>query len=385
MPPAARITDFHACPMVTPGTPPIPHVGGPIMKGSTNVLTGKLPQARVGDQAVCVGPMDVIVKGSSGVFVNKLPAARIGDQTAHGGAIVAGCPTVIIGETKGGGGVGTAGLPAGAVAFAYADVVQQLQVLIDAHKSAAPFCEACFKRAVATDANLPTPEEQPLSFVFTSDPDAGTSQASAKHQDIFTIDWSNQFARLTKIANSTPPVWPAPPSPAPWRVPLSAPSEPKAQVQTWPVTKIVDAQDTTLENTKWWPEYDQNGEIKRTWCNYALIDQLQAIGVPHGELLNSQGLPLLANSMANALSTSPSYKVVERADAQALADQGAIVIAAATNPGDHGHVALVRPTQVGEQVSPRPALSNVGASVGVMNQERAFGSALKPKYYVLVR
>lgn len=147
MPPAARITDFHACPMVTPGTPPIPHVGGPIMKGSTNVLTGKLPQARVGDQAVCVGPMDVIVKGSSGVFVNKLPAARIGDQTAHGGAIVAGCPTVIIGETKGGGGGGAGAMFAGAVAFGFTEAAQQAQVLIDAWRSGAPFCEACFRKA----------------------------------------------------------------------------------------------------------------------------------------------------------------------------------------------------------------------------------------------
>ena len=33
MPPAARIGDMHVCPMVTPGTPPIPHVGGPISMG----------------------------------------------------------------------------------------------------------------------------------------------------------------------------------------------------------------------------------------------------------------------------------------------------------------------------------------------------------------
>ncbi len=96
--PASRITDFHACPMLTPGLPPIPHVGGPILMGSPNVLTGSLPQARVTDQALCVGPPDIIVMGSTGVFVNNLPAARIGDQTAHGGAIVLGLPTVLIGE-----------------------------------------------------------------------------------------------------------------------------------------------------------------------------------------------------------------------------------------------------------------------------------------------
>lgn len=97
-PPAARASDMHACPMVTPGVPPIPHVGGPIIPPcAVNVITCKLPQARVTDMCTCVGPPDIIVKGSVTVLVNKLPAARIGDLTAHGGSIVAGAPTVLIG------------------------------------------------------------------------------------------------------------------------------------------------------------------------------------------------------------------------------------------------------------------------------------------------
>ena len=65
MPPAARLTDMHTCPMQTPGLPPIPHVGGPIVgPGVPNVLIGKLPAAVVGDMCVCVGPPDSIVKGS---------------------------------------------------------------------------------------------------------------------------------------------------------------------------------------------------------------------------------------------------------------------------------------------------------------------------------
>lgn len=94
MPPAARITDMHVCPM---SNGPVPHVGGPIVKGAPTVLIGKLPAARVSDTATCVGPPDIIVKGSATVLISKLPAARIGDQTAHGGSIVAGCPAVIIG------------------------------------------------------------------------------------------------------------------------------------------------------------------------------------------------------------------------------------------------------------------------------------------------
>jgi len=161
--PAARITDFHACPMVTPGLPPIPHVGGPVIMGSPNVITGKLPQARVGDNCVCVGPPDVIVMGSSGVFVNSRPAARVGDMTAHGGAIVVGCFTVLIGETAGGGGGGGgagggAGAGAGAagaahegeaVKVAFANAEAQIQVLVQAAKSGKPFCEVCFQKAVS--------------------------------------------------------------------------------------------------------------------------------------------------------------------------------------------------------------------------------------------
>ena len=95
MPPAARINDMHVCPAVN-GT--VPHVGGPVMPpGDSTVLIGGLPAARVGDQALCTGPPDAIVAGSGTVLIGGMPAARMGDSTAHGGTIVAGCPTVLIG------------------------------------------------------------------------------------------------------------------------------------------------------------------------------------------------------------------------------------------------------------------------------------------------
>ncbi|MDD4756562.1 MAG: PAAR domain-containing protein [Prolixibacteraceae bacterium] len=98
MPPAARITDMHTCPMQTPGVPPVPHVGGPVLPpGCPTVHIGGLPAARMGDMALCTGPPDSIVMGSSTVMIGGLPAARMGDITAHGGSIIAGCPTVIIG------------------------------------------------------------------------------------------------------------------------------------------------------------------------------------------------------------------------------------------------------------------------------------------------
>jgi len=95
MPPAARLTDMHVCPMVT-GI--IPHVGGPIVgPGTPTVLIGSLPSVGVGDMAVCVGPPDVIAMGSTTVLIGGKPAARMGDPTAHGGVIVLGLPTVMIG------------------------------------------------------------------------------------------------------------------------------------------------------------------------------------------------------------------------------------------------------------------------------------------------
>jgi uncharacterized Zn-binding protein involved in type VI secretion len=98
MPPAARLTDLHTCPMVTPGLPPVPHVGGPVSgPGAPTVMIGNLPAAVMGDMCVCVGPPDSIVKGSATVAVCGKPAARMGDTTAHGGTIALGFPTVMIG------------------------------------------------------------------------------------------------------------------------------------------------------------------------------------------------------------------------------------------------------------------------------------------------
>ena len=84
--------------MVTPGTPSIPHVGGPIVgPGVPTVIVGGMPQSVVGDMAVCVGPPDTVAKGSATVLVGGRPATRMGDNTAHGGVVVTGCPTVLIG------------------------------------------------------------------------------------------------------------------------------------------------------------------------------------------------------------------------------------------------------------------------------------------------
>ncbi len=109
MPPAARISDMHTCPMAT-GV--VPHVGGPIITGCATVLIGFMPAARITDKCICTGPPDLIVKGSPTVLIDFMLAARLGDNTAHGGVIVTGMPTVLIGDSgsgPGGGGGGGGG------------------------------------------------------------------------------------------------------------------------------------------------------------------------------------------------------------------------------------------------------------------------------------
>jgi len=95
MPAAARVGDMHTCPLVT-GT--VPHVGGPVLPpGTATVLIGGMPAAVVGDMCTCTGPPDTIAMGSSTVLIGGKPAARMGDSTAHGGTIILGEFTVLIG------------------------------------------------------------------------------------------------------------------------------------------------------------------------------------------------------------------------------------------------------------------------------------------------
>jgi len=155
--PAARITDMHLCPKTNPG--PVPHVGGPIVVGSPNVLIGSLPAARVGDMAVCVGPPDKVSAGSSGVLINNKAAARLGDSTAHGGKIVVGCPTVLIGGGGGGGGQSAnvedqavnVNIKPGAGVGDAPKMSPLAQSLSDAAKDGtpfteSPFCDVCNKK-----------------------------------------------------------------------------------------------------------------------------------------------------------------------------------------------------------------------------------------------
>ena len=96
--PGARIGDMHVCPMLTPGVPPIPHVGGPVLPpGKPTVLKGGIPAATVTSMCLCVGPPDLIVMGSVTTLIGGLPSGRLLSQTAHGGVVMVGLPTVLVG------------------------------------------------------------------------------------------------------------------------------------------------------------------------------------------------------------------------------------------------------------------------------------------------
>lgn len=146
--PAARVTDMHVCPMFS-GL--VPHVGGPVIPPcAITVITGNMIQARIGDMCVCAGPPDMIAMGSVTVIVRGQPAARILDNTAHGGIIVTGFPTVLIGDaSSGGGGGGGAGGSAGRTApnsTKFVNPLIQVAVLKAAAKGGTPFVPKCFAR-----------------------------------------------------------------------------------------------------------------------------------------------------------------------------------------------------------------------------------------------
>jgi uncharacterized Zn-binding protein involved in type VI secretion len=77
---AARILDMHSCPMQTPGTPPVPHVGGPIIEGCPTVLINGRAIARQGHMASCAGPPDEIKTGFPTVLIDEVNTVLAGEE-----------------------------------------------------------------------------------------------------------------------------------------------------------------------------------------------------------------------------------------------------------------------------------------------------------------
>jgi uncharacterized Zn-binding protein involved in type VI secretion len=172
--PAARLTDMHVCPMFTG---PVPHVGGPILPPcAPTVLIAALPAARVTDLAFCAGPPDVIVVGAFTTLIQGLPAARMGDQCAHGGTIVVGCPTVLIGDS------GSAGSP-------------QAGTMSAARESAAAFTMMDCNRAAAVAAAAENPTYQAAQAPPATDQETGWIEAELVDEQGEPISY--QHCRVT--------------------------------------------------------------------------------------------------------------------------------------------------------------------------------------------
>ena len=151
--PAARVTDMHVCPMVT-GV--VPHVGGPILPpGVPTVLIAGLPAAVATGMCVCVGPPDLIAKGSTGCLIAGKPAARMTDQCAHGGLIVAGCPTVLIGDSG-----------SGSKSHSKGGGESQAGTMRAAHRAKLPFAKrGCDKGGRLASGLPPTEPAEPATYI----------------------------------------------------------------------------------------------------------------------------------------------------------------------------------------------------------------------------
>ena len=93
--PAVFMGSLHVCPSVTAI---VPHVGGPAIGTAATVLVGGPPAVNLGDTSVCVGPPDKVAAASATVMAHGKPMARMTDPCGHGGKIMLGMPTIIVGD-----------------------------------------------------------------------------------------------------------------------------------------------------------------------------------------------------------------------------------------------------------------------------------------------
>jgi len=102
--PAANALSMHVCPMVTPGTPPIPHVGMlAVPMGALTVLINGVPAIVLGDMFLCVGPPATVILGSFNILIGMGGSGGGGgggggaDQAAMASALQAGKITPVKG------------------------------------------------------------------------------------------------------------------------------------------------------------------------------------------------------------------------------------------------------------------------------------------------
>ena len=154
---------MHMCPLVT-GL--VPHVGGPIVSpGHPKTLIAGLPAARVSDLAICVGPPDTIILGSFTVLIGGMAAARMGDSCAHGGVIMAGCPTVLIGDSGSGGSADAATMSAAKTsAAAFTKMRCSAKQALAPHKDSPLFTQGDPAKKNWVEVHLVDEAQQPVPY-----------------------------------------------------------------------------------------------------------------------------------------------------------------------------------------------------------------------------
>jgi hypothetical protein len=129
-----------------------------------------------------------------------------------------------------------------------------------------------------------------------------------------------------------------------------------------------------------------------TVCNQATFDVAEALGFYKFALYNGVNRDnVRANDAARNLARSAasgSIMEVTGEQAQTLANNGFLVIAAMENPGAIGHISSVRPTDTPYNLKNGPMLSNVGplSRTGIKSTVDSFGQNAydsgKVKFYV---
>lgn len=134
---------------------------------------------------------------------------------------------------------------------------------------------------------------------------------------------------------------------------------------------------------------DANGNDNTTWCNRAVFRILDAIGYDKDLLLEPLGEGYTtANEVHQSLREASGNELsgvvqVDEHEAQELANNGALVIAAASG-ASHGHVAVVYPSDDEYDAVDGPMVAQAGAVVGIIPARDGFGNSREQvQYFVL--
>lgn len=138
--------------------------------------------------------------------------------------------------------------------------------------------------------------------------------------------------------------------------------------------RVQQLKDACAYAIKRWPI---NGDT--TYCNVAVHHIAAAMGYT-----GFRGM--IANDMVDHMSKSPDFAKVSPVAAQALANDGKLVVSGIRGDA-HGHVAVCYPGELFYSKKWRqdcPIIANVGKTNGVMSASWGFEGAKEPAYFAWI-